>query len=108
MLTKYQAAVTMASVLVFWLSQRGWRDAQQRLGLLLATLIALLMFVPHLQWLRSHDFGPVAYAIESSIGAKLSFMDRLADVCIWLLDQLLNRSLAAWLLLAIAVRFSCI
>ena len=99
MLTKYQIAVTMASVLVFWLTQRGWRDVRQRRGLLLAMLMALLVFVPHLQWLRTHDFGPIEYAIGSSLGAHLSGMERLMDIANWLIDQLLNRALGAWLLL---------
>lgn len=58
-LAKYQIAVTMASVLAFWLHQRGWRDARQRTGLLLAALIVLAILVPHLLWLRTHDFGPI-------------------------------------------------
>ncbi len=103
MLTKYQIAVTMLSVLVFWLTQRGWSDARQRRGLLLAALLALLMFVPHLQWLRAHDFGPIEYAVESSLGVQLSALQRLADVSNWLADQLLSRALAAWLLLAAAL-----
>ncbi|MEO7939843.1 MAG: glycosyltransferase family 39 protein [Burkholderiaceae bacterium] len=99
MLTKYQIVVAMASVLVFWLHQRGWRDEAQRRGLLLAMLIASVMFVPHLIWLRNHDFGPVGYAIESSLGAGLSMSERILDAVNWLADQLLNRALAAWLLL---------
>lgn len=100
MLTKYQIAVTMASVLVFWLTQRGWRDVRQRRGLLLAAMIALVLFVPHLEWLRSHDFGPVEYAFQSSLGVYLSPQERLFDVLNWLADQLLSRALPAWLLLA--------
>jgi 4-amino-4-deoxy-L-arabinose transferase-like glycosyltransferase len=103
MLTKYQVAITMASVLAFWLTQRGWRDARQRQGLLLAALIALLVFTPHLQWLRSHDFGPVQYAVGSSLGAHLDLVGRVQVVSIWLGDQLLNRALPAWLLLAFLV-----
>ena len=99
-LAKYQIAVTMISVLVFWLHQRGWRDPLQRRGLLLAALIALLMFVPHLQWLRTHDFGPIRYAMDSSLGAHLDTTARWEDAAHWVIDQLLNRALPAWLLLA--------
>jgi 4-amino-4-deoxy-L-arabinose transferase-like glycosyltransferase len=101
LLTKYQIAVTMVCVLAFWLTQRGWRDARQRLGLLSAALIALIMFVPHLQWLRSHDFGPIGYAMDSALGAALTPAERLLDVANWLADQLLNRAFAAWLLLIV-------
>ena len=102
LLAKYQIVVTMVSVLAFWCSQRGWRDARQRQGLLLALLIVLLMFLPHLQWLRAHDFGPINYARESSLGAHLNANARWAHSLQWLLDQLLNRALPAWLLLGIA------
>lgn len=100
LLTKYQIAVTMASVLAFWLHQKGWKSAALRRGLLVACLIALVLFVPHLQWLRRHDFGPVGYAIESSLGAGLSLPSRLIDALNWLGDQCLNRALPAWILLA--------
>jgi len=99
-LAKYQIAVTMTSALVFWLQQRGWRDPLQRRGLLLAALIALLVFAPHLQWLPTHDFGPIEYAMESSLGVHLDTAARWEDAVHWLIDQLLNRALPAWLLLA--------
>jgi len=104
-LTKYEFAITMMSILVFWVSQNGWRDAANRRGLLVSCLICLLMFVPHLYWLQSHDFGPIAYAISSSLGAELSTTGRIVDAANWLADQLVNRSLPAWLLLfALAMR----
>jgi Dolichyl-phosphate-mannose-protein mannosyltransferase len=102
-LAKYQIAVTMASVLVFWLQRRGWRDARQRAGLLLAALTVLLIFVPHLLWLRTHDFGPIEYAMQSSLGAHLKTEARWAEALHWLADQLLNRAIPAWLLLSVAV-----
>lgn len=103
LLTKYQVAVTMSCVLVFWLSRRGWRDARQREGLLLAGLVALLVFSPHLEWLRTHDFGPVHYAMESSLDADMGLGNRLFYSVNWLADQLLNRALPAWLLLMAAL-----
>lgn len=99
MLTKYQIAIAMTSVMAFWLHQRGWKVVAQRRGLLLAILIASVMFVPHVMWLREHDFGPVTYAIDSSLVAGLSMPERIVDVLNWLADQLLNRALPAWLLL---------
>lgn len=102
-LAKYQIAITMLCVLAVWLARRGWRDVRQRRGILLAALVALLIFVPHLQWLRNNDFGPIQYALGSSLGLELSAAQRLAGVFRWLVDQLCNRALAAWLLLAFAV-----
>ena len=98
-LAKYQIAVTMACVLAFWLQQRGWRDPESRLGLLLASLISMLMFVPHLQWLRSHDFAPIHYAMDSSLGAHLAPQVRLGESFHWLVDQVMNRAAPAWMLL---------
>ena len=102
-LAKYQIAVTLASVLAYWVQQRGWRDARQREGLLLAALIVLAGFAPHVWWLRTHDFGPVDYAMQSSLGAHLETRARWADAAHWVADQLLNRAAPAWLLLAAAV-----
>ena len=98
-LAKYQIAVTMACVLAFWLQQRSWRDPVARLGLLLVALISLLLFVPHLQWLRGHGFGPIHYALNSSLGAHLEPSIRWAESFHWLADQVLNRAAPAWMLL---------
>lgn len=101
-LAKYQVAVTVTCVLVFWLHQRGWRDPVQRRGLLLAFLIALLVFVPHICWLRAHDFAPIHYAVDSSIGAQLKPSTRVFESLHWLADQMLNRALPAWIVLGAA------
>jgi 4-amino-4-deoxy-L-arabinose transferase-like glycosyltransferase len=103
-LAKYQVAVTIASVLAFAAQQRAWRDPTHRLGALLAGLIGLLLFAPHVEWLRTHDFGPIRYAIESSLGARLEHIDRVTESAHWLLDQVFNRALPALLLLAVAAR----
>lgn len=99
-LSKYQIAVTMVCVIVFWLHQRGWRDPSRRCGLLLAALVALLVFVPHVWWLREHDFGPIHYAMETSLGSDLGLLARWTDSLHWVADQLLNRAMPAWVLLA--------
>ena len=101
-LAKYQIAVTVLCILVFAAHQRAWRDAQQRQGLLLAGLAALALFSPHIRWLQLHDYGPVGYALESSLGAHLGAWARTFDSAHWLIDQLFNRALPALLLLMIA------
>ena len=100
-LAKYQIAVVGTCVLVFWLQQRGWREPAHREGLLLATLVALMVFSPHLAWLRTHDFGPIRYATESSLGAHFTWPHRWIGSVHWLIDQLFNRALPAWLLLGL-------
>ena len=101
-LTKYQIVVTVTSVLAFFIHARGWRDPVHRVGGLLCCPVALLMFVPHIEWLRTHDFGPIGYAIESSLGARIAGWDRLMETAHWLADQLFNRAFPAWLLLIAA------
>lgn len=103
-LTKYQIAVTAASVLAFAVHQRAWRDPLHRQGALLACLIALAMFVPHLEWLVDHDFAPISYALESSLDARVEPASRIVGSAIWLADQLLNRALPALLLLIAVAR----
>lgn len=102
-LAKYQMAVVFASVLTYWMYIQGWRDQTQRTGLLLAGLIALIIFTPHLAWLRTNDFGPIHYALETSIGAHLPGGARSVQAGNWLLDQVLNRALPAWVLLIVAL-----
>jgi 4-amino-4-deoxy-L-arabinose transferase-like glycosyltransferase len=105
-LAKYQVAVTAACVAVFWWHEGGWRDASRRAGLGLAALAALVVFIPHLQWLRDNDFAPVHYAMASSLGAHLGLQERGWRAADWLAQQLLNRAAPAWLLLAALTAWS--
>lgn len=101
LLSKYQIAVTVASVLAFTLYQQAWRDPAHRVGLLSAALVALLMFVPHIEWLRGHGFGPIEYAEDTSIGIGLGAWARIGNSLGWLFDQLVNRGIPAFALLGI-------
>lgn len=104
-LSKYQIAITVVSLLVFVVHQRAWRDPAHRLGLLVAALVALLVFTPHVEWLRSHDFEPIHYAFDTSLGIDLTVSHRIVWSAHWLADQLFNRALPALLVLAAAVYF---
>ena len=99
-LAKFQIVVTVASVLAFAWHQRGWRDVAHRRGLALAALVAALVFAPHAVWLWTHDFPPIRYAMATSLGVHLGPGLRLASALHWVTDQVLNRALPAWLLLA--------
>ena len=101
-LAKYQIAVTVLSGLVFLCSRRAWRDPAHRLGLLCAGLTGLLIFVPHIAWLNNHDFGPIGYAVDSSLGANLGAVTRIKQTWVWLTNQLLTRAAPAFVLLAVA------
>lgn len=102
-LAKYQMAVSVACIVAFWLHQRSWRVLSQRRGLLLATLVSMLVFAPHVLWLRAHDFAPIQYATSSSLGVHLQGLRRWIESTHWLTDQLLNRALPAWILLGLTV-----
>lgn len=99
-LTKYQMAVAGLALLVFWLSQRGWRDPVHGVGLALACGLAAVLLAPHFVWLLNHRFLPITYAMDSSLGAGHGGVARAGLALRWLLDQLLNRALPAWLFLA--------
>jgi 4-amino-4-deoxy-L-arabinose transferase-like glycosyltransferase len=99
-LAKYEVAITAVAVLGVFAATRGWRDRRVVFGLGLAAVTALVLIAPHLVWLGRHDFGPVRYALNSSLEADLPAPERWAHVGNWIADQLLNRSLPAWLVLA--------
>lgn len=99
-LTKYQMAVAGLALLCFWLSQRGWRDPVHGVGLALASCLAAVFLAPHFVWLLNHRFLPITYAMDSSLGAGHEGLARVGLALRWLLDQLFNRALPAWLFLA--------
>lgn len=102
-LSKYQIAVSAVSVAVVWVQQRGWRDATHRRGAWLAAGVAGLTMLPHLLWLVQSDFQPIHYAMSTSLGVAIPWVDRWHAVMHWLADELFNRLLPAWLLLALAL-----
>ena len=102
-LSKYQIVLAAASVAVLWFQQRAWRDRVHLAGAALATVVALLIFLPHARWLLQNDFAPLQYAMNSSLGAHIAQQQRPALVSNWLIDLLFNRLLPAWLLLFFAL-----
>ena len=102
-LSKYQIVVAAASVAVLWVQQRAWRDPVHLAGAALASVIGLLILLPHAVWLVQNDFAPIHYAVNSSLGAHVPQQQRLALVSNWLIDLLFNRLLPAWLLLLFAL-----
>lgn len=101
MLSKYQYALAAASGLWLFIQHGLWRSPAQRRGLLLAAALATLICLPHGLWLLGQERGPIAYAMQSSLGAQLAPAARLAGTARWLADWLLNRCLPAVLLLAL-------
>lgn len=103
MLTKYQMGLAGICIGLWWLRMRWWREPAHVKGFLLAVLIASVIFLPHLVWLIHHDWAPLHYAEETSLGVDLSPTERIGGSIEWLLDWLLNRSGPAWMVIGAAL-----
>ena len=105
MLSKYQFALTIAALSLAYMWLGMWRQPQQLKGATLAFMVCTLALAPHLYWLAHTPFGPIQYAMHSSLGAGLTGQNKAIKVLTWTLDWLFNRSLLAWAFL-LFVRFS--
>lgn len=99
MLAKYQMALVALCVALWWLRIGGWRVACHRWGLALAAALAALVFAPHLLWLTAHQWAPLTYASDSSLGAHLRWSARGPHAVLWMADWMVNRLAPAWVLL---------
>jgi len=62
---KYPALLLVASILSYMFMRADGRKYCRTPGPYITTLIAFLVFLPHLIWLFYHDFGPLTYVSES-------------------------------------------
>ena len=62
---KYSAVFLVISILTYMFLRTEGRKHFRTPGPYITTLIAFLVFLPHLVWLFYHDFGPLQYATES-------------------------------------------
>ncbi len=104
MLTKYSFALVAVPVALLIWRHRLWRDRLHRRGLLLATLVATLIVTPHLLWMAQHDFGPINYAMNSSLARHRDALQRLHFAFFWSVDWLFQRCLIALVLIGLALR----
>jgi 4-amino-4-deoxy-L-arabinose transferase-like glycosyltransferase len=102
MLSKYQYAVTLFSILLLVWRWGLWKDARHRRGMAWGLLAGLVVMLPHLAWLHGNPHTPMDYAMATSVGVDLSGPQRLRWVSLWAADWLLNRSLPALLVLLMA------
>lgn len=61
MLTKYSAALIMASFFVYIVWQRLWADVLIIRGLLVSSVVFMLVFSPHVVWLAENNWLPFTY-----------------------------------------------
>jgi 4-amino-4-deoxy-L-arabinose transferase-like glycosyltransferase len=96
-LAKYQAVVPLVGILV----ALGWSGALRQApvwrGVLVAAVLALGVFAPHLAWVAAHHWSTVTYA--SQAGASLTLAERLASIGVFLVLQLRMGAPALLLLL---------
>jgi 4-amino-4-deoxy-L-arabinose transferase-like glycosyltransferase len=103
MLSKYQFAVVVVPILFTLFRFELWRSAQNRIGIVLALVVSLVLFAPHFIWLVNTPVTPLQYATEVAFnGAQASSKGRLWSIQ-WLADFLFNRCLPGLMLLAVAL-----
>ena len=85
MLSKYQAIVPLAGLVLGLLltAELARRDVQR--GLLLAVAVAALGFAPHLAWMVQHDFATLRYASQG--GQAMAWSERGLSVLGFLAQQ---------------------
>ncbi len=86
LLSKYQALVPLAGMMLALALQGRLKHTPTRIGLLLAALVATCVIAPHLSWLIDHDFQTLLYAsrhdqhlnlLERNVGTASFFVNQL-------------------------------
>lgn len=97
MLTKYSVLIQFAAFFVFMLVQGHLRRPEVWKGVGAASVVFVLVFLPHLLWLVSNDFAPLRYA-DNSLSAD-TYGQVLKSIFDFSLDQLARNSplLLLWL-----------
>lgn len=75
MLSKYQSAVPLVGLIIALWRAGHLRERHKLLGLLMAVVIALLVFAPHAWWVVNHEFVTLKYA--SSTVQQLDLLGRV-------------------------------
>jgi 4-amino-4-deoxy-L-arabinose transferase-like glycosyltransferase len=101
LLSKYQMVVTIACNLAFLWTRRSANAAATLRGLLLAGAVAVVLLLPHVEWVVSHGLPTVHYA-EKYVGAEHSLIDRVVRMISFTADQALR--LVPLLILLLALR----
>lgn len=97
MLTKYSAALILASFFVYIVWQRLWTDTRVLLGLLVSSVVFLLVLAPHIIWLAENNWLPFTY-----IHDKLAVSGSRLDIYLnFVANQMIRLSFMLPLLLGI-------
>ena len=85
---KYSAVFLVVSILAYMLVRKDGRRYFRTQGPYLTTLMAFLVFLPHLVWLFHHDFAPLAYASGTRRPALLQWHQRIFGPSYFAVTQL--------------------
>jgi Dolichyl-phosphate-mannose-protein mannosyltransferase len=85
-LTKYSIGFLVVPLIVFTIVERGTRIIWRRKEVYLAAGVALLIFTPHLVWMRATNFMTIQYALDRAAGYR-HWYHRLLFPVVFLLDQ---------------------
>ena len=99
MLSKYQALLPLAGLLLALAWTGRLRERRNIAGVALATAVLLALFVPHAIWIAQHDFTTLRYAATSVDAEGASIGQALRAVLSFAANQLRMLSM---LLLAVA------
>jgi hypothetical protein len=86
MLSKYQALVPLAGLLLALVGAGRLKRPAQWGGLLLALVVMVMVFAPHVLWVARHDFSTLRYASETIESAGL--VQRLGFIVSFLANQI--------------------
>jgi hypothetical protein len=78
LLSKYQAVIPLFGMLVALWHSGALRHRGHRIGLSIAAILAVLLFLPHVIWVFHHDFSTVRYASQQE--THLDLLERLKTV----------------------------
>jgi hypothetical protein len=62
--SKYSTGLLLITLMLLVFAQPVARQRLKNIGPYLSVIVAVLIFLPHLIWLRNHDFLPFTYALD--------------------------------------------
>ncbi len=101
-LTKYIAVFLLAPLFIAWLQRGQLKQIMKTPGLYVAGAVAILLFLPHLIWMKNHDWITITYGIRRGGSEEAVWWNHLWYPLEFLLSQ--AAILAPFLILALYYR----
>jgi len=87
-LAKYVAVFLLVPLFVFWWQRDQLKQALFSVGLSVAGVVSILVFLPHLLWMAENDWMTITYGLERSGGDDVAWWSRFWYPLDYLLGQL--------------------